>query len=148
MQVAIAMVKSTALYVFLALPVCIWWLGVRFDDAWSAAADPSSLSDWFLWSTFGALPVLVAAVVVGAIALMFSRRLRPRGVGGLFESVLAGLAYAVVNPFVALRAPVVDKKVNDLTGVSGLMSTALAYFRFAWAVALIAYIAVGLVVVA
>ena len=147
MQVAIAMVKSTALYVFLALPACIWWRGVRFDDARAAAAKPSSVPDWFLWSTFVALPVLVAAVFVGAIALMFSRRLRPDGLAGLFESVLAGLAYAVVNPLLALRAPMTDRKVNDLAGVDGLMATALAYVRFAWAVALIAYVAVGLLAV-
>lgn len=148
MQVAMAMVKSTALYVFLALPVAVWWLGVGFDDARSAAADASSLSDWFLWSTFLALPVLVAAVVVGAVALMFSRRLRPDGPGELFESVLAGLAYAVVNPFVSLRAPLVDRRVNDLAGAAGLLSSVLAYFRFAWAVSLFAYLAVGLTMLA
>lgn len=147
MQVAIGMVKSTALYVFLSLPASIWWLGVNFQDAKAAAANPTSAADWFLWSGFAALPVLVAAVGLGAVALIVERRFRPQRATPLFEAVVGGLGYAFVNPFHGLRSLVVNKRYNDLTGVDGFMATALAIFRCGWAIALIAYLAVGLAVV-
>jgi len=147
MQVAIGMVKSTALYVFLSLPACIWWLGVSIQDAKAAAADPASAADWFLWSGFWALPVLVAAVVLGALVLIVERRFRPQRSTPLFQSVVGGLGYAFINPFHGLRALVVNKRVNDLAGIDGFMATALAIFRFGWAIALITYLAGGFVAV-
>ena len=48
---ATMVVESTALYLFLSVPVSIFLLGVSVDEARTAAADPASVADWFLWSS-------------------------------------------------------------------------------------------------
>jgi hypothetical protein len=62
--------------------------------------------------------------------------------------VFAGLGYAFINPFHGLRAPFINKQYNDLTGIPWFMSKAYSIIHFCWAIALIAYLTLGLVAVA
>jgi hypothetical protein len=156
MPVALGIVKATALYVFLSLLVCIWGLGIELGDAKSAAADPTNFGDWFLWSGFWALPVLIVTVVLSSASILirwrFSKRYRrifnEENLAFLvLENLVGGLSYAFVNPFNGIRFLVQYGLDTDETGIYRLKSKAFSIFWFCWAVALIAYIALGLIAV-
>jgi len=150
-NVALGLVKSTALYMFLSLLVCIWAFEVGFTEAMDRAADPTNFADWFLLLGFWALPVLLLTIAVSAVGsalrqLFFKRAPYPlyNSVGSaMAASLVGGLGYAFVNPFAGIRM-LTRGLGTDLTGIDKRMSQAYVIFHFCWAVALIAYLAVGL----
>jgi hypothetical protein len=146
--VAIGVLKSISLYVFLAMLVCMWRLGVSAVN--DAAADPKDSADYFLASGYVALAVLVATVVLSVVITFLGNRFRRDRIrsSSYTNAILGGLAYAFINPFNGVRALATNKRVNDLSGFAGAMTTTYSIFHFCWAVALIFYLAAGFVAVA
>jgi hypothetical protein len=156
MPVAIGIAKSTALYVFLSLPACIWVFGVEFADAKSAAADPTSFADWFLWSGFWALPVLMVTVILSTGFVLFqwcfSKRYRrifneDHLPSLVIDNVVGGLSYAFVNPFDAIRLRLKNGLYSPYTGIHGILNKAFKVSWTCWAIALFAYLALGFIAV-
>jgi hypothetical protein len=146
--VFLGVVKSMSLYIFLALLVCVWVLGVGFADAKDRAADPQGFADFFLLSGFWALPVLVVAVALGVLYAGLSHpRLYSGPVDLLWEAGVGGLAWAFVAPAWALRAAFINHRFNDLAGLAWLWSRTRSILDFCWSVSLIAYVTLGLVAV-
>jgi hypothetical protein len=143
-NVALGLVKSTALYLVLSLAVCIWGLRVEFADVASAVDEPTSFADWFLFSGYWALYVLVAAVAFGAFILFVEHRFKRYLSVGILESVVGGLGYAFVNPFHGLIL-VWFRRDPALTSTQWLMSRGYSIIHFLWAIALIAYLAAGFI---
>lgn len=148
MYVAIGVLKSISLYVFLGILVCMWRVGVSAVN--DAAADPKNFADYFLASGYMALVVLVATVVLSLVITFLGKRFRParNRSSSYTNAIFGGLGYAFINPYNGLRALVTNKRVNDLSGFAGAMTTTYAIVHFCWAVALILYLAAGFVAVA
>lgn len=123
---------------------------VPFADVRDASRNPQGFADSFLTSGLWALPLLVGTVALAGLSTFLTRRVRPQRYRHLtvWNSVFAGAGYAFVNPFDGLRAPFTDRPVNDLSGIPWFMSKAYSIIDFCWAIALIAYLALGLIAVA
>jgi hypothetical protein len=126
------------------------YVGVRveFADATTRAADPRNFADWFLLSGFLALPVLLLTVALNAVSVavtqLFLKRRHYRSVRhAVVDNVLGGLGYAFVNPYDGLRLGL----DTDETGIHRVLSKAWRIFHFCWAIALIAYLALGCIAV-
>lgn len=150
MSVFLGLIKSTTLYLCLAVVVTLAGFGVKFSDAERAASNPRTFADFFLASGWWSLPILIIAVVIGVAQMLlkklFIKRYREYGLTVL-GNVFGGLGYAFVNPFDGLRAPWVNKRHNDLSGVLWLMSKSYSIIHFAWSIALVIYLAAGLTAV-
>lgn len=150
--VALGIVRSTALYVFLAFLVCLWLLDVSFADARHRAADSHTFADYFLLTGLWALPVLLLTLVLSALKValhnLVSTRYRAYGVT-VAETVFGGLGYAFINPFHGLRLLVSRHPFEtDETGFHLVLSRAWRVFHISWALALAGYLAAGLTAVA
>ena len=141
-------VESTALYLFLSLPVSIFLLGVSVDEARTAVADPASVADWLLWSSVYALPAFVVSFLVGLAALLVERRFASVRVPPLGPTLLRGVAYNFIDPFNSIYIFWVNKHGMPFTRPHKLWGAWSTIFRFVWAVALFAYLSVGLLLVA
>lgn len=139
----LGIVRSISLYLSVALLFCIWMLDVGFGSALARATNAQSFADSFLSSGFLALPVLLVTTALSAL-LAFTRRRR----ADVLDIVLGGLGYAFINPFHGLRAPLTNKRMNDLTGVLWILSRVYSIIHFCWAIALLTYVTLGLIAVA
>lgn len=151
LQVAHGMVKSTALYVGLSLPVNLVAFGISVARATDAISQPEKLNDWVLAVGFIAIVVLAIDTVVDVVEYfikrLFSRRYRSLGIS-LGESLFGRLGYAFVRPWGdGIRTLPTKNNHTDLTGILGFMSTSGSIIRFCWAIALIVYLGAGFVVV-
>lgn len=145
---AIMVVESTALYIFLSLPVSTFLLGVSLDEARTAVDDPASVADWFLWSSVYAMPAFVVSFLVGLAALLVERRFASVRVPPLGPTLLRGVAYDFINPFHSIYAFWVNKHGMPLTRPHKLWGAWSTIFRFLWAVSLFAYLSMGLLLIA
>lgn len=143
MRVTVGVIRSVSLYIF--LPSCAYIASHGFEQSWTRADDPKDLPDrfllWGLWS-FG---VLIAVTIAGAALTLGLKRLQPRRycMLSVSSSVIGGLGYAFVNPWDGLRAPFINRRYNDLSGLPQLGSKLYSMFHFAWSASVLIYATVG-----
>jgi hypothetical protein len=146
-NVALGLVRSTALYLFLSLLVSLFAFGVGFSKVSDALTNPADFEEWFLASGVWALPVFLFTVALGVVSLVIQQRLFKRLLFlGIGEHLTGVLFYAFKNPYHGLIL-VWFKRDPALTPGQRAMSQSYSLFHFIWTVTLIAFIAAGLVAV-